>query len=37
MARFKVLLLATPLLVGIELVASGCGKGSPRFFCNQSL
>jgi len=30
MARFKVLLLTTLLLAGIELVASGCGNGSPR-------
>lgn len=30
MARFKALLPTTLLLAGIELVAGGCGNGSPR-------
>ena len=30
MARFNVLLPTTVLLAFIELVASGCGNGSPR-------
>jgi len=30
MARFNVLLPTTVLLAGIELVANGCGHGSPR-------
>jgi hypothetical protein len=37
MARFKVLLPTTLLLAGIELVASGCGNGSPRLLQSISV
>jgi hypothetical protein len=37
MARFKVLLSGTILLAGIDLVAGGCGTGSPRLLQSISV
>ena len=37
MARFKVWLPTSLLLAGIELVASGCGSGSPRILQSISV